>query len=177
MSSFYPMRQEQVHFRHQGGTKGYYLTSITNAQGDGILIRRWGKLGRESSIKVEVFAAKQRDRVLLGAFKERERKGYREEKPQAQTLTHSADLFNAIGRIYFPKIGKEAIEHLDPNYDTSGMKSTVDPDFDEDGNRVVKSARPAFTPEQLEEAKLQAEREAQAAKMAAYKSHPLFGRF
>lgn len=173
----YPMQYEKVSFEHMGGTKAYILLKIVSDHG-AILIKRWGRIGALSQLKVEPYTtAGQAERAFVTARDERTsgRKGYRITDRKIDQITAPAELRAVIGRAVFPKIGAPAINQIDPDYDTTGFRQPEDPTYDEDGNYLGPNKPRTIVI--TAEMKAQAEAEKREQIAAGVKQHPLYGRF
>lgn len=177
-SHLYPMKARKLTFQHKGGTKSYFLTLITNADGETILIKRWGKVGALGQCKVEQYSHENDgQKAYADAQRERARKGYVAGREDTLTVEDSGKLITAIGRTVYPMVGARALKHLDPALDTTGVR---DPEAtqDEDGNFTGRQAR--VDTDMLDKIKREEERkerEAQNAVQQHYAANPLFGRF
>lgn len=188
MSSF-PMSIYKVEYKHKGGTKAYFLTLVTNAANESILIKRWGKVGATGQLKVEQFGtAGPGNAAFSKAQKERESRGYILQKDDTKIVPDLPGLQLAIGRTIYPMVGAHNINHLDPTIDTTGMREP-EATQDENGKYTGRQTRtdPDFIKAQQEEVRRREEEARAAAEAAAlkekqeiaanYKANPLYGRF
>jgi len=171
--STYPIKVHSQSFDHRGGTKSYHLMLIETADNRAVFINRWGKKGQFGELQVKEFAD------VGAAWKEYERKerdktrnGYAPEGPPRDTVANvSSELAKTIGLAVFNKMGAKAVKHLDPSFDTTGMREAEPNRLDEDG-RLTGADKPR-TADVSEQLKADRERELKE----AYENNPLFGAF
>ena len=172
----YPITFEAVHLKHQSGTKQYTIYLFKTDDGRSLHLNKYGKVGAFGQLQVlcydthaagtKSFNSKERSRVSGG---------YRQEGPlRGHIIDNAKELRDAFGLPVWSKIGKEAINHLDPTIDTSGMREGDPPRLDEEG-RLTGQDKPRVVD-------LAAEVEAEKARLAAesertLKNNPNFGRF
>lgn len=172
--SVYPITSKIVSLDHQGGTKSYHLHLIQAANGNCVVINRWGKTGSFGEMKVETFDSPVKaQRAFDKKETEKTRKGYRQTSSARETTAKdSSELVKAVGVTFFNKMGVAAVSHLDPGFDTSGMRQLDGPNWDEDGNKLDPTRK--VDPAVIREAQLKAQQEAIE---QAYQSNDLYGRF
>ncbi|WLR91029.1 WGR domain-containing protein [Shinella zoogloeoides] len=161
---------------HKGGTKDYFLTLVVNAQGRAIVIRRWGAKGATGQVRVKKFASqleaevdyqKELDHRQSGS------KGYRITDSKTLQIEKREAFPFVVGRTVFPKIGPANVQHLDPTYDTTGMREP-ESNRDDDDNFIGNATRHVtIDPDVVARAEA-ARKEAELAEM---KQNPKFGRF
>ncbi len=173
--SVYPITSKTISYNHQGGTKSYHLHLIQAANGNCVVINRWGKTGSVGEMKIATFDSPiKAQRAFDKKETEKGRNGYRQVGPARETSAKDAsELVKAVGNVYFNKIGASAVRHLDPDFDTTGMRENDDPRWDEEG-RAIDSARRAQIDNELQEEMKRAEAQKVA---SAYASNDLYGRF
>ncbi|WP_168342099.1 WGR domain-containing protein [Rhizobium leguminosarum] len=173
--SVYPIKVHSISLDHRGGTKSYHLMMIRAANGNTVVVYRWGKTGVFGEVKIETYdgpikAQKGWDK------KEREKtnNGYSQTGPAVEkTANDASELMAAIGRNMFAKLGASNVKHLDPSFDTNGMREADDPQYDEETGKKLDTARRMDLAALLEEQKLK-----EAAEIAAaYEVNDLYGRF
>ena len=172
--SVYPITSKTVSLDHQGGTKSYHLHLIQNGDGKCVVINRWGKTGAIGEMKFEMFDSPvAAERAFARKETEKTRKGYRQTNATREATANSqTELVKAIGTVYFNKMGASMVKHLDPSFDTTGMREMDGPDWDEDGNKVDSSRK--VDPAVIRAAQIAAEKEAAE---KAYSANDLYGRF
>jgi predicted DNA-binding WGR domain protein len=172
--SAYPMTIRTLSM-HQA-TKSYHLTLVTTADGKSLFIRRWGKKGAFGEVKPEPYSTvKDGERAWDKLDRAKTGGGYRPEGlPRNETANDAAELRSKLGLPVYNKIGKDAINHLDPSIDTSGMREAEPPRVGEDG-KLTGEDKPRTVDLSAQIAAQKAADEAEAAKVL--KRHPNFGRF
>lgn len=172
--SVYPITSKTISYDHQGGTKSYHLHLIQAANGNCVVINRWGKTGAIGEMKIEMFDSPVKaQRAFDKKETEKTRKGYRQNGPAREaTAKDASEIVKAVGNVYFNKMGATAVQHLDPAFDTSGMREVDSPQWDEDGNKLDSSRK--VDPAAVRAAQLAAEKEAAE---KAYSENDLYGRF
>lgn len=180
--SNYPINVHQSHWRHKGGTKEYFLTMVYGQSAGGIVIRRYGKVGKAVNILVD----ERQDHISSWFEKlerEREARGYYCVQDKAVKVDNSTELVAAIGPLIFPKLSKSAVKLIDPDFDTHGLRDeAAEPAYDENGKwlgltRQRREKTFEISAEDLERARLEKEQAEAAARAAKYAAHPLYGRF
>lgn len=131
--SAYPMKISSISMHQE--TKSYHLLLITGASGKTVFVRRWGKKGVFGEIKPELYYSENDG---LRAWNRLERAktsgGYRPEGGiKTISVGDKSGLRAAMGVSVWAKIGKAAINHLDPTIDTSAMREVDPPRIGEDG--------------------------------------------
>ena len=183
-SEHYPVRIERVSLKHKGGTKAFHLYVISNIQGKSLFVTRWGRIGAFGSIKVEEFdTRKEAEKAFGKKLNEKTSRGYRNDNNGGEIANAQDEFSTKVGMILFNKLGAKAVNHIDPDYDTTGMREVDPPQYDEETGARLDAQR-RFSDEQMIKMKEQAEREqremkeaADAARMKKYKDNPLFGAF
>lgn len=172
--SVYPITSRTITLNHQGGTKSYHLHLIQAASGNCVVINRWGKTGALGEMKIETFDSPiKAQRAFDRKETEKTRKGYRQDTPARETTAKdSSELVKAVGNVYFNKMGAAAVQHLDPGFDTTGMRQLDGPNWDEDGNKLDSARK--VDPATIRAAQIAAEKEAAE---KAYHANDLYGRF
>ena len=174
--SVYPMEVVKTSLAHKGGTKDYFLTLVVNATGQALLIKRWGAKGAIGQIKVEKYpdqASGERAYSKELTLRQSGSKGYQITDSKVLKIEDASALSMVIGRTVFPKVGPANVKHIDPSYDTSGMREP-ESNRDEDGNFVGNQPRHvAIDPEVV----AAAERAQKEAELASMRTNPKFGRF
>jgi predicted DNA-binding WGR domain protein len=165
----------KVSLTHRGGTKEYFLTLVCAPGGSSIVIRRWGAKGALGQLKVTKFVSqKDAEKDFEKELNARQSgsKGYQVTDSKELQVASPEELARAIGRTVMPKIGAANMQHIDPTFDTTGMR---DPEQtrEEDGTPIDTRRRVQLTPEQEAEI-IEQER---MARLAPVKAHPDFGRF
>ncbi|WP_456868363.1 WGR domain-containing protein [Galbibacter sp. BG1] len=161
---------------HKGGTKEYFITLMANAQGKAIVIRRWGAKGAIGQVKVSKFdtvAAAERDYEKEIDRRQSGSKGYQITDQKIVNVDAPEKLSLIIGRTVFPKIGGSNVKHIDPNYDTGGMREP-ESNRDDDDNYVGDFQRRVKVDPDAVAAAEKAEREKE---LDVLRSNPKFGRF
>lgn len=174
--SEYPMEVAKASLSHKGGTKDYFLTLVVNAQGRAIVIRRWGAKGATGQVRVKSFpsqSAAEADFQKELDHRQSGSKGYSITDSKTLKIESSAQFPLVVGRTIFPKIGPANVKHLDPAYDTTGMREP-ESNRDEDDNFIGNTTRHVtIDPDVVARAEA-AQKEAELAEM---KTNPKFGRF
>lgn len=173
--SIYPIKSRSISLDHRGGTKSYHLMIIEAANGKCVVINRWGKTGSFGEMKVETFDSPVAAQKAFDK-KEREkgRNGYSQTGSTRDTeAADASELVKAIGMATFNKMGAAAVKHLDPNFDTTGMREADPPQYDEETGRKLDTARRANLDEMMRQQKAAEE----AAVLEAYAANDLYGRF
>jgi predicted DNA-binding WGR domain protein len=173
--SVYPIKVHSISLDHRGGTKSYHLMMIEAANGNSVVVYRWGKTGVFGEIKIETFDSPIKARKGWEK-KEREKtsNGYSQTGPAVEKVAADAsELMAAIGRNMFAKLGASNVKHLDPSFDTSGMREADDPQYDEETGKKLDTARKMDLAALLEEQK----RKEEAEIARAYEVNDLYGRF
>ena len=170
----YPIEIETTHYVHRGGAKFYNITVIHNMQDDAVVVFRWGRVSQFGDVKVQIFKSlEEAERAATKKENEKIGRGYVQDGPmQKRTAEHRLELSRTIGLALFNKMGKTAVNHLDPGFDTSKMRDVDPPRFDEEG-RPQEHIRKADISEQLR--RLAEEERVEALKV--YENNPLFGLF
>lgn len=178
----YPMNVRRVDFVHKGGTKAYHLLSIINATGQGVLVKRWGKVSSFGQIKVELYLnAMTTENALEAALRERSSRGYKVLADVSSVPLRLGELKAQVSGPVWAKLGATAVKHLDPSVDTTGMRLADEPDRDEDGVKI--DVGPTLKPPtalELEKAERDARVYAEKLKrdnLGGVEDHPNFGRF
>lgn len=174
--SEYPIRIEDTHYKHSGGTKFYNISVIHNAEGKSVVVYRFGRVSQFGQIQVFEFgdlasarkAADKKERSKTGSS------GYRQDGPTSETVVSSSKTLPAqMGVGLFNKIGKSAINHLDPGFDTSKMREIDPPTLNEDGTRALDVRRKVDLSKEIEEMRQKERLEVER----AYDDNPQFGMF
>jgi predicted DNA-binding WGR domain protein len=166
----------QLSLDHKGGTKSYHIYVIETADNRSVFVNRWGKTGQFGELQTKQFPdAGAAWKEFTSKEQTKTRNGY---YPKTGTKTSTCNNLNefkaALGVSMFNKIGKEALEHIDPTIDTSSMRSAEPPKTaDGELRHVNDTTRKADVRDALA-AQAKAEAEAVA---AAYADNPMFGRF
>ncbi|PZR92079.1 MAG: hypothetical protein DI537_14735 [Stutzerimonas stutzeri] len=172
----YPIKVSSLSLDHKGGTKSYHIYVIENSDGRSVFVNRWGKSNTFGELQTKQFldtAAAWKE--FQGKEQTKVRNGYSPKSGmKVQTCDDLAQFKAALGIQLFNKIGKEALEHVDPAIDTTGMRSAEPPKTDDGELKHVRdTARKADI-----SAALAAQREKEQAEVeAAYADNPLYGRF
>jgi predicted DNA-binding WGR domain protein len=171
----YPIKSRTISLDHQAGTKSYHLHLIEAANGHCVVINRWGKTGAFGEMKVETYDSPIAARKAIDKKEnEKTRKGYRQVGAARETSAEDvSELVKAIGMAPFNKMGATAVEWLDPDFDTSGMREADGPQYDEETGRKLDTARKA----NIEEARAEARRREVETAQQAYAENELYGRF
>nr|AJW30269.1 hypothetical protein pLM21S1_p151 [Sinorhizobium sp. LM21] len=173
--SIYPIKSRTITLDHRGGTKSYHLVLIEAANGNCVVINRWGKTGAFGEMKVETFDSPIKAQKAWDK-KEREKtgKGYAQKGgTRERSVAETSELPKIVDAMTFNKMGASAVKHLDPFFDTSGMREADDPQYDEETGAKLDTARKADLSDAIE-----AKRIADAEKAArAYDDNDLYGRF
>lgn len=184
--SVYPINRVMVSLDHKGGTKSYHLMLLSAASGASVVIFRWGKTGQFGEMQVHCF------KTLSEAEKEFEKKlrskqsgGYFVTSDiKEKSALNDQQLRQIVGLPIFAKMGAAAIKHLDPGFDTSGMREADPPRFSEDGEnleseRRAKEAADLRVKHKEEMERLEQERRdrEEAERRAVYGANPIFGAF
>ncbi|QNH71691.1 hypothetical protein V1VFAS_096 [Rhizobium phage V1VFA-S] len=173
--SVYPIKVHSISLDHRGGTKSYHLMMIQAANGNSVVVYRWGKTGVFGETKIETYDSPVKAQKGWDK-KEREKtnNGYSQTGPVVEkTANDASELMAAIGRNMFAKLGASNVKHLDPSFDTSGMREADDPQYDEETGRKLDTARKMDLAALLEEQK----RKEEAEIAANYEVNELYGRF
>lgn len=173
--SVYPIKTRSISMDHRGGTKSYHLMIVEAANGHSVFISRWGKTGAFGEVKVETFdSPKKAQQAWDRKEREKVKNGYGQTAPARESRADKQDeLIKAIGLTIFNKMGAKAVLHLDPTFDTTGMREADPPQYDEETGRKLDTARKA----DLEEAMKQQRLMEAAAAEEAYRNNPIYGRF
>lgn len=168
----YPIKVHQQSLDHHNGTKSYHLVVIEAADGKSLFINRWGKKGQFGQFQVRHHPdAKSAWKNFEKWEVERAKKGY---SPAAAARIEEArtpaELSKAVGIGLFNKMGAEAVNHIDPGYDTTGMQRTAAlVEYDEETGRKIDVSRKADITELLEKQR--------AEERSAYAANEDFGMF
>jgi predicted DNA-binding WGR domain protein len=171
----YPIKTRSISLDHRGGTKSYHLMIIEAANGNAVFISRWGKTGQFGEMKVEEYDSPAKA-MKAWEKKEREktRNGYGQAGPAREGRADTSDEFpKAVSLSIFNKMGASAVKHLDPGFDTAGMREADPAQYDEETGRKIDTARKADISEALAAEKAASEKAA----AEAYADNPIFGRF
>lgn len=173
--SVYPIKVHTISLDHRGGTKSYHLHMIQAANGNCVFIKRWGKTGVFGECKIETFDSPIKAQKAWDSKERAElNKGYSQTGPVVEKVARDqSELVAAIGRNTFNKLGPAAVKHLDPSFDTTGMREAEDPQYDEETGRKIDTSRKMDLAELMAEQKRQEEAERQR----TYESNDLYGRF
>lgn len=170
--SAYPMTIRSVSM-HQT-TKSYHLLLIYTADGRSLFVRRWGKKGAFGEIKPELYST-HKDGEKAWDKLERAKREYKVEGlPRTETVKDATELRMKMGLPVWNKVGREAINHLDPTIDTSGMREVDPPRVGEDG-KLTGEDKPRTVDLSAQIAAEKAAQEIESAKVL--KQNPNFGRF
>lgn len=129
--SKYPMQAVKLVFRAdstgrrgKGFTKDYTFYAVVNKDGDGILIRKWGRTGAEGQIKVTKHADEEHlQHTLMQEQKQRgARDYYLDQSKETDNILSATELKMFLGRMVWPRTGADNLKHLDPDFDTTGIK-------------------------------------------------------
>lgn len=173
----YPITVTQQSLNHKGGTKSYHFTLISNAAGKSVLVFRYGKTGQFGQLVVGQYETVQAAENVW-AKKEREKSGsaggYSPTGGRTvKTANSSSELKDAMGLALLNKVGASAVKHIDPSYNTSGMRDTDPATVDEDGRSNGDVSRKADV-----RALMEKQREEDAKRTAeAYANNENFGIF
>lgn len=176
-SMIYPMRIETCDLDHKGQTKAYHLVMILSANGNSIVINRWGKIGVFGDVQVMKYSTCLAAEVAFSKkIKEKKGRGYGEVSGKEVFAANATELRAAIGRILMTKIGASNLLHLDPDFDVSGFKHETDAvAYDEEGRKIDSARRSDHEAwERAVKEKQQAEADLAAKEM---QSLPTFGMF
>ncbi|MGV1754804.1 WGR domain-containing protein [Agrobacterium sp. CG674] len=172
----YPIKVYSQSYDHANGTKSYHLMMIEASNGHCVFINRWGKKGTFGEMQVQTFAT---PKAAWKAYEKKEtaktRSGYAPLGSQrTNEATDAKTLGAAIGMVVLNKMGASNIKHLDPDYNTAGMREVDPPRTDEETGKLVgDTSRKADIAAQLE-----AEREERRKEAAmAYDDNEEFGIF
>jgi len=174
--SVYPMEGTKCSLTHKGGTKEYFITLMANAQGKAIVVRRWGAKGAIGQVRVAKFdtvAEAENDYTKEVMKRQSSSKGYQITDEKIVSVDAPEKLSLVIGRTVFPKIGASNVTHLDPNYDTAGMREPESNRDDDDNYIGEYRRRVKFDPDAVAAVE-RAEREKE---LDVLRSNPKFGRF
>jgi predicted DNA-binding WGR domain protein len=173
--SVYPIKTRSISLDHQGGTKSYHLHMIEAANGHCVVINRWGKTGAFGEVDIKTFDSPVKaNRAFDKKENEKTRKGYSQVGSTRETTAADAsELVKAVGMAVFNKMGAAAVKHLDPTFDTTGMREADPPQYDEETGRKLDTARRANLDELMRQQKAAEE----AAVLEAYAANDLYGRF
>ena len=171
--SAYPMMVEKISTDHHGGTKSYHFILIHTADNKGLVVFRYGKKGQIGTIEAHQFNTRtEADKAHAKKFREKAGRGYQQSSTDSAVINNLAELRQYLSVVY-PKLGAEAIAHIDPTADVSGLRQAEPPEYDEDGRKIARQPRKADISAQL--AQQAAEEKQQSA--AALANNPNFGRF
>lgn len=174
--SVYPMEGTKCSLTHKGGTKEYFITLMANAEGKAIVVRRWGAKGAIGQVRVSKFdtvAAAESDYTKELDKRQSGAKGYQLTDQRIVNVKSAERLSLVIGRTVFPKIGASNVQHIDPNYDTAGMREP-ESNRDDDDNFVGNvERRVKIDPDAV----AAAEQAAKEKELDVLRSNPKFGRF
>lgn len=176
MSVFpYPIKSRALSLDHRGGTKSYHLMLIQANNGKCVVINRWGKTGAFGEMKVKTFdSVPAAEKAFSKKEREKTGKGYSQTGASRETTAaDGSELPRSIGLAVFNKMGAAAVKHLDPGFDTSGMREADNPQYDEETGRKIDTARKADLAELMAAQKAAEEETAKQ----AYADNPIFGRF
>lgn len=173
--STYPIKVSSLSLDHKGGTKSYHISVIETADGRAVFVYRWGKANTFGELKTINGDAPSAWRHWKAKEQDKTRGGY---YPRSNTrvakAASSADLSKTLGIQLFHKIGKDAIAHLDPTFDTSKLREADEPKSEDGELKHTKdTARKADISKEL--AQMRAEEAAKTEKV--YADNPMFGRF
>lgn len=179
--STYPITVSTVNLKHRGGTKFYTFLLAQTADGKGLLIKRYGKVGTFGQIIEERYDTyKGAEKAFEKTFDEKTsgRKGYEVDGATRElTVSGPGDLLTVFGRMLWPKLSAATVKHLDPSYDTTGRREPDPPRFGEDGEYLGEPEPRTLSPEEVETAKQAAIDEEKAKRAAIYAENENFGRF
>jgi predicted DNA-binding WGR domain protein len=173
--SVYPIKMRTISLDHRGGTKSYHLMMIEAANGNCVVVNRWGKTGVFGEMKVETFDSPVKAQKAWDK-KEREKtgKGYSQTGSTREAIaSEQSELSRTIGLSTFNKMGASAVKHLDPSFDTTGMREADPAQYDEETGAKIDTSRKADLSNLIQEQK---QREAENA-ARAYAENDLYGRF
>lgn len=172
----YPMQFEKQHWEHRGGTKDYTFYFFQTADNKALIVKRWGKVGSQGQFQVHKYNDVGQAQKDFATFQsERLRKGYTRELAIPSAISDANGAKTAVGRFNVAPIGADAWTHIDPSFDTTGMKPADPPTRDEEGNFL---GRPATRRVPIDEEATRLAAEAKAAEeRKELESHPLFGKF
>lgn len=173
--SVYPIEITRVHMPHKGGSKEYFVTEVLNSKGKALVIFRWGKVGGFGDIHTEMHDSfNAATKAVKKKISSKRSGGYEMKEEDHFTCKDEGDVRRVLGRV-MSKVGKEAMLHIDPDFEVSGMQPGRAPQYDEDGYKVDNARR--IDPRVLEEnLRLQREREAEEERLRN-ESIPNFGLF
>lgn len=100
----YPYSIKQVRLHHKGGTKSYEVTTVTSANADLFVVRRWGKNDAIATgggqLKIERFSlAGSSNQVVNSIINEKQKGGYEVQDtktPIALSGPDAADFFRKL---------------------------------------------------------------------------------
>lgn len=173
----YPITVTQQSLDHRAGTKSYHFTLISNADGKSVLVFRYGKKGQFGQIIVNTYETVEKAEKAW-ASKEREKSGstggYTPISGRiVKTAVVSSDLVKTVGLSLFNKMGASAVRHIDPTFNTDGMRDVDPPTVGEDGRSTGDTSRKVNMTELKEQQRV--EEEARAAQ--TYAENADFGIF
>jgi len=174
----YPVNITRVSLNHRGGTKSYHVYLVETAGGQAVFISRWGKTGQFGDLKVEIGTPKKMASAYDSKLRQKRNGGYEAAAPQR---VDAAGDWSGVVSILTPalvaKMGKEAIEAIDPAIDTSSIPSARPARLDEEGRLTGDDAPRGVDPRSFAEAQERAKREAQEKERQAYANDPMYGAF
>lgn len=187
VDTVYPITVRSWIYNHKGGTKFYAAQMLENALGHALVVFRWGKVGKFGDVMSSMCgSAVEAEKMIDKKLAEKQKGGYQMQHGSSSTgiAADASELPRVMSVGILNKVGPDRIKHLDPEFDTTGMRAVESPTFDEDG-----SFRPSETAEtrrlaadaELREG-VARQKAAQkilddAASAATYANNPNFGRF
>ncbi len=98
----FPITIDKLSLRHRGGTKDYHLVQILNANGRGLLIKRWGKAGQWGQVQIEAYSsAYDLDKAFTKMRSTKESRGYTMEVGHwSGEAADNAEFLKALGPQY-----------------------------------------------------------------------------
>jgi predicted DNA-binding WGR domain protein len=181
MSDPYPMEIWGVSLEHEKGTKAYDIKVVSSSAGPAIVIFRWGKVGVRGDILVKRFDTYTEAKSAAEAKKrEKKTRGYDQTSiSEAKVVNGRFSLVQAIGRPTLAKLDPDDITHIDPDFDTKGMRRREPPRLDEDGRLNQRALRDKELREKEELRKFREEqrRKEEDEAESFYRNNPLYGAF
>lgn len=174
MSDHYPMLALRRYMRDKSNDKFHSFTLILAPFDKAVLVHQWGSNKHSTQTDVRTF---DRHGTARKAYETggRMKSGHGFTGHEVEIDIESrGDLVPQLGLMFFNTMGGKAVNHLDPEFNTSRMKKEPDlPRFDENFRRTKEETRKA----DLSAAIAEAEQQAAEEQRVAYQNHATWGMF